>query len=66
MQRNSADICLFEKEQGKPLKVLYSLLAHKILLFSSVTYLIIRIQAGSNGMEVLASVNNFFYLCNRI
>lgn len=51
--------CL-KREQGKPLKVLYSLLAHEILLFSSVSYLIIKIQAASNGMEVIASVNKFF------
>jgi len=52
--------CL-KREQGKPLKVLYSLLAHEILLFSSVSYLIIKIQAGSSGMEVIASVNFFFF-----
>lgn len=55
-------------EQGKPLKVLYLLLAHEIPLFSSLLYLIIKMQAGSKGMEFIASVNFFFFFlshCNR-
>lgn len=48
-------------EQGKPLKVLYLLLAHEIPLFSSLSYLIIKMKLDQRGWNLLPVWTFFFF-----